>query len=1091
MLRLAIQRPIGVLMLFTAFALVGVISYIKLPVDLLPSITYPRLTVITTYEDIPAEDLERLVTRPLEEIITGLSKVRTVKSRTREGVSAITVEYEWGTQMDFANLHLREAIDRVAFRDDFPDDAERPVILRWDPTSRPIAVLTLEGDRRIEALTEFAREVLKPALEQVDGISQAEVVGGADREIVVQPDPTKLAIYGITMQDIRVALTRSNISFPGGKIRQGPLHLSLRIAGEYETLDEIAATDIVRPGGSPVRIEDVAVVLDTVKEPEGVTLLGGKSVVSVLLYKEPEANTIQVSEEAETALGIVREDYGDFEYHYVYRDAEYVRASFQGLFRSLLIGAGLALVVLFVFLRDVLSPLVVGMAIPISIVITFSLLYFGDVKLNLMSLGGLSLAAGMLVDNSIVVLENISRHLGLAKRRLLGRGDDDTPGARRETEESPGEIQHALAEMSSIERKRLVAGSCASGGREMARPVIAATLTTVAVFFPVVYVPGIAGAFFRDQALTVTFSLIVSIATALLLQPVLSARALRWHFPIPGPLYRLFTGMFEAVHRVYHGALVQALHRPATLLFLLVLGLAAAGFFGTKLERSFMPRRSSGDLRLELELPAGTPLEETAVTVAALGEEIEADAAVRNVFSQVGRTERTLAAMQDYTAPNTARISIILQQQRGAYREGERLQRQLSERLSKLPEIAFAFREEGIGLGEILAVGEAPFTLGVMAEEPQTAVRVADELGELLHDIEGLTDLQVDRVLGTPNVVVRLDREAILRSGLDPDMIAQQLRFRIGGVEATTFNEVEQRIDIAVRFAEEERRDLAAAPMSPVQVASGRTVPLRAFLKVHEERPVRELVRQNQRRMVTISGDVVGRSQDDVWADALAVAHGLNAPGDVAFEPGGERKAMRKSFQDLGWAMLLAVVLVYMILAAQFESFLDPLLIAAIIPIGLAGSIIAIGVTGNSINILSLIGVLALLGIAVNDAIVKMDTIRRLRAEGMQGHAAVLEASRLRFRPILMTSVTTVLAMTPMAIGLGTGEQLQRPLAITIIGGLSLTTLLTLFFTPILYEVAHRIPRPAAAPAAAHTMARSQPHPAAAERSPDPSGGPA
>ncbi len=478
--------------------------------------------------------------------------------------------------------------------------------------------------------------------------------------------------------------------------------------------------------------------------------------------------------------------------------------------------------------------------------------------------------------------------------------------------------------------------------------------------------------------------------------------------------------------------------------------------------------------------------------VAELADDIEQDDAVRNVFSQVGRTERTLAAMQDYTAPNTARISIILEPQRGAYREGERLQRELSERLSQLPDVAFAFREEGIGLGEILAVGEAPFTLGVMAEEPHTAVRVADELGELLRDVEGLTDLQVDRVLGTPNVVVKLNREEILRSGLNPEAIAQELRFRIGGVEATTFNEVEQRIDIAVRFAEDERRDLAAALMSPVQVSGGRTVPLRSFLKIHEERPVRELVRHNQRRMVTISGDVVGRSQDDVWADALALAQGLRVSGDVAFEPGGERQAMRKSFQDLGWAMLLAIVLVYMILAAQFESFLDPLLIAAVIPIGLAGSILAIGVTGNSINIMSLIGVLALLGIAVNDAIVKIDTIRRLREEGVDAHAAVLEASRLRFRPIVMTSVTTVLAMTPMAIGLGSGEQLQRPLAITIIGGLSLTTFLTLFFTPILYELAHRIRRPQTVAIHDSTVARAQataPHPTSAERSPDPSGG--
>ena len=493
MLRAALHRPIAVTMLFAALVLIGVLSYQRLAVDLLPSITYPRLTVLTTYPEIPAEDLERLVTQRLEEVITAQSGVRNVSSRTREGVSIITVEYEWGSQMDFANLHLREAVDRVAFRDDFPEAAERPVIMRWDPTSRPISILVLGGDDRLEALTEFAREVVKPALEQVDGVSRAEVVGGADREILVQPDARKMAIYGIDMEDIRQALARSNISFPGGKVRQGPLHLSLRIDGEYEDLEQIAATDVVRAGRSPIRVSDVARVLDTVKEPEGATLLGARPVVSMLIYKESEANTLIVSEAVDEALSVVTADYGDFDYEFVYRDAEYVRASFKGLVQSLLIGGVLAILVLFVFLRDLRSPLVVGLAIPVSIVITFGLLYFGDVKLNLMSLGGLSLAVGMLVDNSIVVLENINRHL--SKRR----GGEKTP--------TGGEAR--LPKVS--EGRRRVVQSALVGTREVARPVMAATLTTIAVFFPVVYVPGVAGAFFRDQALTVTFSLLVSV----------------------------------------------------------------------------------------------------------------------------------------------------------------------------------------------------------------------------------------------------------------------------------------------------------------------------------------------------------------------------------------------------------------------------------------------------------------------------------------------------------------------------------------------------------------------------------------------------
>ena len=1044
MIRTAIHRPIAIAMLFLALVLIGVLSYRRLPVDLLPAINYPRLTVITIYEDVPAEELERLVTQPIEEAVTALARVRSVLSRTREGVSSITVEYEWGTQMDFANLHLREGVDRVSFREDFPEDAERPLILRWDPTSRPVSVLVLEGEGRPEELSDFAMEVVKPALEQVDGLSQAEVVGAAEREILVEPDFEKLALYGIELEDIRSALARSNISFPGGQVRQGALYLSLRIAGEFETLEEIAATDIARPGGSTVRVSDVAQVYEGLKEAEGYTLLGDEQVVSILIYKEPEANTLQVAGEVNTALEVLSENYEDFAYRFVTRDADYVRASFTGLAQSLLLGALLAFLILFLFLSDFRSPLVVGLSIPVSIFITFALLYFGKVKLNLMSLGGLSLAAGMLVDNAIVVLENIRRHIDLR------RGSEGAAGPEGEA---------ALDEDRRTALRRLVARASEHGGREMARPVVAATLTTIAVFFPVVYVPGIAGAFFRDQALTVTFSLLVSIGAALLLQPMLSARILAKRGGGPRGLFRLFQEGLSRFHDGYHRVLAGALRHPVTMIVILLVGLGAATVLGFGLSRSFMPESSSGNMRLDLELPAGASLDETRALSARLGEWLERDDAVFAAFSQVGRTEKTLASLKEYSAANTSRMTIILTEGRNSPREARRLQDAIGERLAGLPEIRYSFRDEGIGLREILGNEGAPFSLGVIAEDPLLAAGVADDLMAELAGVPGLVDLSVDRVLGTPNLVASLDREEILRQGLSAELISRELRDRVAGVTATTFNEVDQRIDIAVRLPLVERRDLGMALSAPIELPNGKSAPLGSFLTIRHERPVRELLRSNQRRMVTLSGDLRDRDLDEVWDDVAARTGSMSIPEEVQLVEAGEREAMRRSFRDLGWAMVLAILLVYMILAAQIESFLDPLLIAAVIPIGLAGSALAIGATGNSINILSLIGVLALLGISVNDAIVKVDTIRRLRSEGMPGYAAIMEASSLRLRPILMTSCTTILAMLPMAIGMGSGEQLQRPLAVTIIGGLALTTALTLFYTPILYQLAHRLPR--------------------------------
>ncbi len=1016
----AVRRPVAVIMLFAGLVLIGLKARERLAVDLLPTINYPNLTVITNYADTPADDLTRLVTRPLEEVITGLAGVRRVVSRTREGVSTITVQYEWGTEMDFANLHLREAIDRVAYREDFPAAADRPLILRWDPSARPIAIMVLHGTDPLKQMTEFAREVIKPALEQIHGISQAEVIGGAQREILVQPDFRKLRLYGLTMEDVATALRVANVSFPGGRIRKGPLHLPLRILGEFENLDEIRRTEIPA-AGAELTIGDIATVSDDIREPEGFTLDGVQEVVSLHLYKEVGANTIEATDEVDKVLGILKGQYPDLDFSFIYRDADFVRESFKGLQDSLIYGAVLAFLVLFLFLMDWRSPIVVGLAIPVSIITTFAFLHFSHVSLNLMSLGGLSLAAGMLVDNTIVVIENINRFL----RERRGQGT--------------------------------IGDLCAAATAEVASPVIAATLTTVAVFFPVIYVPGIAGEFFRDQALTVTISLLVSIFAALLLQPMLSAHILKVPGERPAAIFRPFDKGFEALRRRYHALLVQVLDHKGTFFLLLAVLLAVAGYLGSRMPFAFMPERTRGDFTLAMELPAGTPLEATRDAAERIAAFLAPLDEVAVVYTQVGVTEKTLASLKEYSAPNTARIRVMLRPSRHGRRDLARVRALLQPVLDARRGSVFTFREEGVGLREILSSGEAPFTLGVVAEKGRQALAVADSLLPRLRGIPGLEDVEMDRVLGNPAVEIQINRELALRYGLEPDALARELRNRIQGTVATTYNEIEQRIDIAVRLPIDDRYDLDKVLASPVRVAGGKTVPLGSFVIRTTDTPVREIVRRDQRRQITLAGDVNGRSLAAVWQDVHALLDETEVPEGVAFLTGGEQEEINNSFRDLGYALLLSALLVYMILAAQFESFLDPLIISSVLPVGVAGALVTLELTGQTLNIISLIGIIALLGIAVNDAIVKVATIRRLRAEeGLGGREAIYRASNLRLRPILMTTLTTVLAMVPMAMGLGTGEQMQRPLAITIIGGLSVATVLTLFLTPAVYELLHR-----------------------------------
>ncbi len=1016
----AVRRPVAILMLFAGLVIVGIKARERLSVDLLPSINYPNLTVITNYSDTPADDLTRLVTRPLEEVISGLAGVRGVVSKTREGVSTITVQYEWGTEMDFANLHLREAIDRVAYREDFPAAADRPLILRWDPSARPIAIMVLHGNDPLKRMTEFAREVVKPALEQIDGISQAEVIGGAEREILVEPDFAKLRLYDLTIDDLATALRVANVSFPGGRIRKGPLHLPLRILGEFENLDEIRRTEI--PAAGPkLTIGDLATVTDGVREPNGFTLDGNLEVVSLHLYKEVGANTIAATDEVDKVLGILKDQYPDLDTRFIYRDADFVQESFKGLQDSLIYGAVLAFLVLFLFLMDFRSPLVVGLAIPVSIITTFAFLHFTHVSLNLMSLGGLSLAAGMLVDNSIVVIENINRYLRERK------GDQN------------------LSDL------------CAAATAEVASPVIAATLTTVAVFFPVIYVPGIAGEFFRDQALTVTISLLVSIFVALLLQPMLSAHILKAPGEHPAAFFRPFELGFEALRQRYHRLLVKVLDHKAPFFMVLSLLLAVAVFLGSKMPLAFMPERTRGDFTLSMELPAGTPLEVTRDTAEKIAATLEPMVEVATVYTQVGVTEKTLASLKDYSAPNTARIRVMLRPSRHGRDDFARVRSHLQAVLGQQDGAVFTFREEGVGLREILSSGEAAFTLGVVAEKGQQALEVAKDLLPRLRAIKGLEDVEMDRVLGNPAIEVNIDRELAMRYGLEPDALARELRNRIQGTVATTYNEIEQRIDIAVRLPRDQRYDLDKVLASPIRISEGKTVPLGSFIIQTADTPVREIVRRDQRRQITLAGDVHGRSLAEIWRDVDELLANMERPEGVAFLTGGEQEEINNSFRDLGYALLLSALLVYMILAAQFESFLDPLIISAVLPIGVAGALVTLEITGQTLNIISLIGIIALLGIAVNDAIVKVATIRRLRTtEGVSGREAIYQASNLRLKPILMTTLTTVLAMVPMAMGLGTGEQMQRPLAITIIGGLSIATVLTLFLTPVVYELLHR-----------------------------------
>ncbi len=1084
---LSIRRPVAVVMLFMAVALLGGISFGRLPIDLLPDVSYPRLVVYTSYPDVAPAEVERLVTELLEAQAAAVPGVERVTSVSREGVSLVTLRFAWGTDMDFAVLNVRERLDNI--REQLPESATRPRILRVDPESEPILAISVAGGVDLWQTRELAETVFRRRLEQLEGVAEAAVTGGLEREIQVEVDPTLLDSYGLELAQISTALEGANYSAPGGTILRGRYRYPIRALGEFRTVEEIGDVVVARQpiggagegGGDPggmrtVRLADVARVVDGFAERESVARYNGIEAVGLLVFKEAGANTVAVADAVDEVLEQLRREYPGARLEVAYSQAGFIADSISNVVQALVLGGVLAFLVLFLFLRDPRYPLAVSLAIPLSIAGTFALLDASGVSLNIMSLGGLALGVGMLVDNSIVVLENIFRH----------RNEEGTEPTR--------------------------AGS--RGAEEVRGAITASTLTTISVFGPIIYVEGVAGELFADLSLAVTFSLLASLLVALTLLPMLAARfgtgvggaglvewrevdpgrpgvaasssgvarmaaVARWTALLPALLlwrlvsaaWQLVTFWFGALARVssvvsspiidafergfgrfatrYDEALQWSLdHRRLVVMS----ALGSLGFtlvLAVLLKRDLLPEVDQGAFVVRLELPAGTGLPATAETAAALEAALLADASVDAVFSRIGKDVRSFAESEEASGVATAVFQVRLRGQSSADAVIERL-RHLEERL---PEGSLTFESgQATALGQILGGSEADLAVRVRGEDLARAFGYAEAVRDHLARLPGLANVRLGSARGQPQVQVEILRNAAARYGIEPAVIARSIENAMRGDRATEFVDFDRKIGIVVRLPDDLR--YSAATLGELQVQG---VPLRELVEVREAVGPAEIHREEQGRVVTVFADVTDGGVDRAVSAIRSALRELPPPADTRVEVGGENEEMRRSFQDLVFAFGLALLLVYMILAAQFESFVHPLIILMAVPLALVGVVLSLAVAGQGLNTMSLIGVVILVGIVVNDAIIKVDFINQARGRGMELRAAILEAGRVRLRPILMTTVTTVLGLAPMALGIGRGADLRAPLAVAVIGGLVVATSLTLIVVPVVYSLVEDI----------------------------------
>jgi hydrophobic/amphiphilic exporter-1 (mainly G- bacteria), HAE1 family len=1046
----SLKRRVTVSMAAVALVIFGFVSFTRLPMNLLPDISYPTLTVETRFAGAAPGEVETLVSRPIEEVVGIVAGVQRLTSVSRPGLSQVTLEFDWGRNMDFAALDVRQKLDLLTL----PREIEKPVILRFDPANDPVLRLYLTGGKSLYQLRYVAEEVLKKDLESTEGVAAIKVNGGFEEEIEVRVDEGKLALLGLTIQQVDERLRRENINQAGGSLYEKEARYLVRARNEFEEVGDIMETVILTREDRNVTMADIATVVRGHKQREVISRFGGKEAVELAIYKEGDANIVSVARAVQNRLDNVKKELPEgVEVVTGVDQSRFIRASIEEVLSNALLGGLIAIGVLLLFLKDLRSTVIIGVSIPISIIATFFLMYRTGTTLNIMSLGGLALGVGMLVDNAIVVLESIFK--------------------KREAGQTP-----------------FVAAR--DGAAEVGMAVVASTLTTVAVFLPVVFLEGIAAQLFKDQALTVSFSLIASLAVSLTLIPMMAAlagrkenlvvaaveekggkvrRALRATFTkAPAkligwiriglvktytviaaalrPVARVFDRGMDALMKVYPQVLRWSLRSRLVVLAVVTALFAFSVALIPRLGLDLIPSFTQGEFHFQVQLPEGTPLDVTDRYIANVTSVLDSHPDVATHSAIIGGAGLSLSNTGT-EGENTARIQVQMKTDASPEQE-EAVIASLRERLEASDLARFKFERP------TYFTFRTPIEVEIYSDNLEELQVAAESLRRQIEGVEGLVDVKTSAEMGNPEVQVTFNREQLAQLDLDLATVATTVRNKIQGSVATRFTQGDREIDIVVRSVEVGEATVGDIRQMIVGHRENRPIFLSSVAAIDLVSGPSEIRRIGQKRAAVISGNLFGRDMGAVAADVRDILRSAALPATATATLSGQEEEMQRSMRSLMLAMGLAIFLVYLVMASQFESFLHPFVIIFTLPLAAIGVVIALAVTGRSISIVAMIGVVMLAGIVVNNAIVLIDAVNQMRQKGLRKEDALVEAGISRMRPILMTSLTTILGLIPMALGLGEGAELRAPLAITVIGGLTVATVLTLIVIPVVYSLLDR-----------------------------------
>ncbi|MEA4816547.1 MAG: efflux RND transporter permease subunit [Lachnospiraceae bacterium] len=1004
--KISIRRPVTTIMLIFIILLGGLVSLSSLSLDLMPNVDVPIVLITTSYTGAGPEEIETLLTKPIESAVSTVKKVDTVTSTSSANSSMVIIQFNDGADIDTAAMDVREKIDMV--RSTLPSDASDPMILKIDMSMLSASYVGIYSDKLdLNELTTLLNDNLNSRIERIDGVASVELTGSIEHEVEIVINNEKMQGYGVSLSQLQSIIKAENMNLPAGTIMQGDLNMQIRSVGEFSSVEEIRNLPIPTTTGGIVYMRDIAEVNEVEKDADSYAIVNGEKSVILTIQKQSDANLVDVSEKIEKEIKSIEKDYPDVRLSMLTNTSSYIKQSLNNVLQTAILAAIMAVIVLIIFLKNWKTSLVIAVSIPTSVVATFAFMYLAKMTLNIISLGGITIGIGMLVDNSVVVLENISRHFALGK--------------------SPRE-------------------AALDGTKEVAMAIMASTLTTIAVFVPLMFVTGIFGQMFKDLSLTVTCSLLMSLFVSLTFVPMACSQLFKEEDrgkEFKNLKFNKFLGKWgnaiDTIDVKYKKALEYSLSHKKR-----IIAIVLAAFIGTMclvpiVGLNLIPDMDQGSLSINISLPSGSSIDETTKITNEVIERIKDIPETKEWYGMVGNS-----------STDTTDLVLNFVDKKDRNRSTNEIAEDIKERLKGLAGAETTVTVSTMAMGDFSSASDV--SVNIVGDDTDELRKIGNDLVEILNNNKSFKEASTSIDDAVPETVVTIDRAKASTYGITSSAIASALSSSITGSTTSQFKVDGDEIDITLREEKDSIKYISDLSNVKIPTTSGLLVPLTEVADITVKEGAYQITRIDQHKYISVNANTEGIDANTAKKELTEILDSYIFPSGYYYEFTGTLDSLTDTFSKLLLVLVVAILLVYMIMASQFESFIYPLIVMFSLPLGLTGSVFGLFITRNTITVTSFMGFIMLTGMVVNNAIVLIDYTNQLRERGLECDEALIEAGPTRLRPILMTTLTTILGLLPMALSNTEGTEMQRPMAITIMFGLTISTIVTLIFIPVLYS---------------------------------------